>query len=291
MNGFTKLFGSLITSTVWSLPDSARVVWVTMLALADQDGFVAASVPGLAKVAGVSREACDQALALFLAPDPDSRTKENEGRRIAPADGGWTLLNHGKYRDLLSSEDLRAKAAERQARLRARRRGRNVTSNAPSRSVTPSNVTSRSVTESNASNDKQNASASASEFVSGSDLSEGESAREGTEKPSTLRYREAYAKGIAAAKGSPWVWPPGPDAEWSDKDLGLAIATFAKSRSTKQPLRGDKLTGWITGAAEDFVRHVLEAGDDPKFWSHFKPKGLVRFLNQEVRTEEARLVG
>lgn len=158
MNGFTKLFGSLITSTVWSLPDSARVVWITMLALADQDGHVAASVPGLAKVAGVSREACDQALALFLAPDLDSRTQEHEGRRIVAVDGGWSLLNHGKYRDMLSTEDRRSRGAERQARLRERRR--NAERNAPSRHVTGSN----------ACNDMHNASASAFASESGSQI-------------------------------------------------------------------------------------------------------------------------
>ncbi len=120
MHGYTKLFGSIVTSTVWGLPDSARVMWITLLAIADSDGYVPASVPGLAKIAGVSREACEEALALFLAPDPDSRTTANEGRRIAKVDGGWCLLNHGIYRDLLSREDRRAKGALRQQRYRER---------------------------------------------------------------------------------------------------------------------------------------------------------------------------
>jgi hypothetical protein len=167
VNGFTKLFGSLITSTVWSLPDSARVVWITMLALADQDGYVAASVPGLAKVAGVSREACDHALALFLAPDPDSRTQEHEGRRVLAVDGGWSLLNHGKYRDLQSAEDRRSKDAARQAKVRERRRVRD-----ESRSHVTSRDASLDVTESHASHTMHNASASASGVVpeSGSEI-------------------------------------------------------------------------------------------------------------------------
>jgi hypothetical protein len=135
-----------------------------------------------------------------------------------------------------------------------------------------------------------------SNSYSGSDLPEGESAREGPEpvtevKPSTARYREAYTAGVTAGKGSPWAWPPMPGAKYADQDLGLAILTFAKSRSTGQPLRGEKLTGWIQAAAEDFVRHVLESGDEPKFWSNFAPKGLVRFLNQDVQADEARRVG
>lgn len=109
--------------------------------------------------------------------------------------------------------------------------------------------------------------------------------------PSMLRYRAAYCEGIARAKGLPYVWPTGPKAEWADGDLAVAIQTFGRSRSTGKALRGETLLGWISAAAEDLVRHTIKAKDDPKYWSHFDPRGLLRFLNQEVRTEEARHVG
>ena len=100
MHGFTKLFSTLITSTVWREDDKVRVVWITMLALADRDGVVPASVPGLAALANVDTEDCRSALALLAAPDKDSRTREHEGRRIEEVDGGWKLLNYAKYREL-----------------------------------------------------------------------------------------------------------------------------------------------------------------------------------------------
>jgi hypothetical protein len=78
-----------------------------MLAMADETGFVAASVPGLTKRAGVTRDECQAALAAFLGPDPDSRTKDHGGRRIAEADGGWLLLNYEKYREIRNKEDRR----------------------------------------------------------------------------------------------------------------------------------------------------------------------------------------
>ena len=85
---FVKLFGSILDSTVWQEPATTRVVWITMLAMTDESGFVAASVPGLAHRAGVTLEECETALAAFLRPDPYSRTKEHEGRRIEADDGG-----------------------------------------------------------------------------------------------------------------------------------------------------------------------------------------------------------
>lgn len=78
-----------------------------MLAMADQNGYVGASVPGLASRARVSLEACLAALDAFQKPDEWSRTKEFEGRRIAEADGGWILLNHAKYRAAREADERR----------------------------------------------------------------------------------------------------------------------------------------------------------------------------------------
>jgi len=117
---YTKLFNSIVTSTIWSEDDQTRIVWITMLALADKNGEVQGSVPGLARIAGVTVDACRAAIGKFLAPDPDSRTKDDEGRRIEEIDGGWSLINHRKYREMASDADRAEKAAIRQARHRAK---------------------------------------------------------------------------------------------------------------------------------------------------------------------------
>lgn len=116
---FTKLFSSITASTVWCRPSDTRVVWITMLAMADRNGRVWASIPGLAKEAAVSVQACRTAVDEFLAPDPDSRTKTNEGRRIEPIDGGWRLINHAKYRSIRDQEERRNYKAEKQREYRA----------------------------------------------------------------------------------------------------------------------------------------------------------------------------
>ena len=123
---YTKLFNSIVTSTIWSEDDQTRIVWITMLALADKNGEVQGSVPGLARIAGVSVDACRAAIGKFLSPDPDSRTRDDEGRRIEEIDGGWHLINHRKYREMASDADRAEKAAIRQARHREKLK-RNVT--------------------------------------------------------------------------------------------------------------------------------------------------------------------
>lgn len=78
-----------------------------MLAMADQHGYVGASVPGLAARARVSLEGCIAALDAFMQPDQWSRTKDFEGRRIAETEGGWILLNHAKYRQQRNADERR----------------------------------------------------------------------------------------------------------------------------------------------------------------------------------------
>lgn len=78
-----------------------------MLAMADKHGRVWGSIPGLANRARIDVEACRGAIASFMSPDADSRTKDYEGRRIEEIDGGWRLLNHAKYRAIQDEENTK----------------------------------------------------------------------------------------------------------------------------------------------------------------------------------------
>lgn len=98
-----------------------KVLWITMLAIADKNGEVHASIPGLARLAGISIEETEISIQKFLSPDPYSRTTDEEGRRVEAIDGGWVLINHEKYRKMASDADRKAKAAERQRRHREKR--------------------------------------------------------------------------------------------------------------------------------------------------------------------------
>ncbi|NGY03448.1 hypothetical protein [Solimonas terrae] len=119
---FTKLFSSITESTVWCEPYPTRILWVSMLAMADRKGEVFASVPGLARRAGITLEECEIALKTFGQPDRYSRTPDHEGRRIENIDGGWRLLNYLKYREMRDEEAKREADAERQRRLREAQR-------------------------------------------------------------------------------------------------------------------------------------------------------------------------
>lgn len=115
---YTKLFSSIVASTIWQESKETKILWITMLAVKNQWGIVEASVPGLAKFAGLTLQETEKALAELQSPDPYSRTKDNDGRRIYECDGGWRVLNHEKYRAMESSETRREQMRVAQAKFR-----------------------------------------------------------------------------------------------------------------------------------------------------------------------------
>lgn len=148
---FTKLFASITDSSIWSEDNATRIVWITMLAMADSSGYVGASILGLAARARVSVPECEKALAKFLGPDPYSRTREYDGRRIMLADGGWTLVNYKRHRDISRDESVKeskrlwaAKARARQALADAESRSANLPVEVESKSPSASSSSSGS---------------------------------------------------------------------------------------------------------------------------------------------------
>lgn len=117
---YCKLVSGIILSTIWREDDHTRLLWVTMLALKDRHHEVHASIPGLATVANLPVESVRASLLKLMQPDPDSRTKDNEGRRIREVEGGWFIVNGEKYRNYLS----KAERNEYQRKLMAERRSK-----------------------------------------------------------------------------------------------------------------------------------------------------------------------
>lgn len=112
MNGFTKLWSEILSSSIWNEGDKVRLVWITMLAAMGPDGMVRASVGGLAHLARVDKEACEEAIGVLSKPDPDSRSTAFDGRRIERVEGGFLILNGAKYREARSHDERKVYMAE-----------------------------------------------------------------------------------------------------------------------------------------------------------------------------------
>lgn len=105
MAGYTKLFAGITESSIWVQPDHILRVWIALLARADADGVVEGSVPGFANLCNMEIERFQEAIEVLSAPDEFSRDPEHDGRRIEPIQGGWQVLNHGKYRRVTQGKD------------------------------------------------------------------------------------------------------------------------------------------------------------------------------------------
>ena len=126
--GYTKLFSSILMSSIWEESTETRLVWVTLLALADQNGHVDGTVKSLARVSRVSQEDCQKALDCLLGPDPLDRSGVMDGRRIVVDQGGWRLVNHATYRAKMSADERRQRDKERKRQQRGLSAGRPQTS-------------------------------------------------------------------------------------------------------------------------------------------------------------------
>jgi len=122
MTSWAPLFSSIIDSSVWRESKETRLVWITLLAKKDRNGFVRSAMWALARDAGVSEKECKEAIKVLESPDKDSACKENEGRRIKPVEGGWMVLNHFLYRDKISSANRAAYQANWQKEYRKRKK-------------------------------------------------------------------------------------------------------------------------------------------------------------------------
>jgi hypothetical protein len=98
MAGFTKLVPEIIQSSIWNESSDVRIVWITMLAIKDENGYVRGDALTLARMANVNVNSVNEALNTFQNPDPSSHTPDNDGKRIEAAPGGWIVLNHHLYR-------------------------------------------------------------------------------------------------------------------------------------------------------------------------------------------------
>jgi hypothetical protein len=95
---FAKLDSGITKSSLWSEPLHVRIVFISMLAEKDENGFVSASRSGMIRLCNVTPVQFDEAEKTLSSPDPESKNKDFEGRRIEKIYGGWVILNHELYK-------------------------------------------------------------------------------------------------------------------------------------------------------------------------------------------------
>ena len=120
---YAKLFTSLFQGTLRG-NSNGILVFTNLLAHADKTGIVDMHPRAISEEVGLSIEAVRAALIELESPDPESRSPEQNGRRIIRLDEhrdwGWQIVNYVKYRAIRSEEDRREQNRLAQERYRQR---------------------------------------------------------------------------------------------------------------------------------------------------------------------------
>ncbi|HEV2709110.1 MAG TPA: hypothetical protein VGU67_02755 [Edaphobacter sp.] len=288
---YNKLFAKILDSSIW-LEDHATVrVWITFMAVMDEDGFCPFSSPtNLAKRAGVTLSETKAALDKLEGPDEFSSDPTNDGRRVERTDGGWIVLNAEKYRSQVTREEIRRQNKERQQRYRDKKK----TVTQERDDVT---LNRNESSESNADMGKRNGSVtqSVSEAVS-----RAEANQEQTHTPSAHKEAKKFAQSVRGmlsdltddslgdlaleiACRHPW----GRKRNWTPRNVGDADTKAILDAMTDEA----QISGVTMAEAGRILLKLLDAWDDipldqcryvasiPKFYKQgdyrLKPKDLI----------------
>lgn len=100
-------------------------VWAYILAHADRDGSVELNPRMVSASIGDDPSQVVSAIKYLSSPDPDSRTENEEGRRIVKTGQFvYEIVNYLEYATLRSSDEIRENNRRKQAEYRARARAR-----------------------------------------------------------------------------------------------------------------------------------------------------------------------
>jgi hypothetical protein len=124
---YAKLFVSMYDGTLAMCgPWEALVTFQQLLILSDPKGFVDMTPDAISRRTTIPIDIITKGLAVLEAPDPDSRTPDEEGRRILRLDShrnwGWRIVNHEKFHAMRTNEErrdyMRNYQKERRSKLR-----------------------------------------------------------------------------------------------------------------------------------------------------------------------------
>lgn len=231
---YVKLFSSILTSSVWSEDVATRIVWITLLALADKSGDVRCSPSGLARTANVSQAEAAAAISKFLSPDPESGTEDYEGRRVEELPGGWHILNYAKYRALQDVEDRKEQWRQSSAKHRDKKRQQTSAISENGHGISAqAEADTEADTKTTSSSSAEMFDPMVEELTGDHQLHALECYRRVARNPQTLWLTlKGFHDGL---NGKPWAWP----------EIGQALFEMQQSEVAK--VTTNTLQGWLTG--------------------------------------------
>lgn len=118
---YGKCFASMYEGSMMGKGPEVFAVWPYVLANASDEGFVELNPFLVGVKIGMKTEEVKGVIEEFLSPDPQSRSKELEGRKLEKlGEFLYRIVNHGYYRAIRNAEDRKEQNRLAQARYRER---------------------------------------------------------------------------------------------------------------------------------------------------------------------------
>lgn len=236
---YVKLFQKILDSTINETDLATRWTWITCMLLADDAGYFTSTPQAIARRANIAPEQVMAALQILTAPDPQSTTETDEGRRlIQSSQNHWQVVNYERYREIATRADQQAyDRGYSKARRDAQKEQR--------------------VGESR----------SASETIGKGRLSEAEADAD-PEEDRTIEQKN-IARDVATLSCGSHVTSQAPDAGASPAQVG--VADQGPEKGKKKPIApkpGIKRS--ITFDVESFTLHGITAADRAQ-WQAYAP--------------------
>lgn len=124
---FAKVFGQIFDSSI-AEDYNCRRMFIDMLVLADSDGVVDMTIEAISRRTNVPLAEVEKYITELQEPDPASRSKKEDGRRLILVDPqrgwGWQVVNYRHYRQIRDEEARRSYF--RDVKRKQRKKGKNV---------------------------------------------------------------------------------------------------------------------------------------------------------------------
>ena len=105
---YGKIFECIYEGTLYGQWE-AIITFQQMIVLCDDEGFLDMTPPALAAKTSIPLEIIQKGIEILEKDDPYSRTPGEDGKRIIRISSnrpwGWKIVNHAKYRKMVSNED------------------------------------------------------------------------------------------------------------------------------------------------------------------------------------------
>lgn len=123
---FGIIYQDIFHSSLMKLPIDIRYVWDCLLVLSGPTNYVRMGREAIAHRTHIPIKIVSKGIDIFLAPDPDSTTRSDEGRRIALIEpgnerAGYRILNKDIWRDRAIADRKIARQARDTMRKRVKR--------------------------------------------------------------------------------------------------------------------------------------------------------------------------